>query len=149
MLHIYVYVNAPSPLTHTHTHNNNERNTGSRCVRPPIIVGDIWRPAPLTVAGFKHAQSLTGKASVFGFFGICVFVYTCVYLCFGIFVCVGRCSLVYRSSQSILLPPLSTHTHTQVVKGQLPGPMTLLHWSFPLADRPVKEQALQIGTREV
>lgn len=34
---------------------------GSRYVRPPIICGDIYRPAPMTVREFKVAQSLTKK----------------------------------------------------------------------------------------
>ncbi|KAI5809681.1 cobalamin-independent synthase [Peziza echinospora] len=34
---------------------------GSRCVRPPIIVGDISRPAPMTVKESKYAQTLTSK----------------------------------------------------------------------------------------
>ncbi|EGX46285.1 methionine-synthesizing 5- methyltetrahydropteroyltriglutamate--homocysteine methyltransferase [Orbilia oligospora] len=34
---------------------------GSRCVRPPIIVGDISRPAPMTVKESKYAQSKTKK----------------------------------------------------------------------------------------
>jgi len=34
---------------------------GSRCVRPPIIVGDVSRPAAMTVKESKYAQSLTSK----------------------------------------------------------------------------------------
>jgi 5-methyltetrahydropteroyltriglutamate--homocysteine methyltransferase len=34
---------------------------GSRCVRPPIIVGDISRPAPMTVKESKYAASITKK----------------------------------------------------------------------------------------
>jgi 5-methyltetrahydropteroyltriglutamate--homocysteine methyltransferase len=34
---------------------------GSRCVAPPIIWGDVSRPAPMTVKWASHAQSLTGK----------------------------------------------------------------------------------------
>lgn len=34
---------------------------GSRCVKPPIIVGDVSRPQPMTVAWIRHAQSLTQK----------------------------------------------------------------------------------------
>jgi 5-methyltetrahydropteroyltriglutamate--homocysteine methyltransferase len=34
---------------------------GSRCVRPPIIVGDISRPAPMTVKESKYAVTLTKK----------------------------------------------------------------------------------------
>lgn len=66
---------------------------GSRCVRPPIVIGDIWRPKALTVDGYKYAQSLTSN----------------------------------------------------VVKGQLPGPTTLLQWSYPAVDRPRKEQILQLA----
>jgi 5-methyltetrahydropteroyltriglutamate--homocysteine methyltransferase len=34
---------------------------GSRCVRPPILFGDVSRPKPMTVAWWSYAQSLTGK----------------------------------------------------------------------------------------
>ncbi len=34
---------------------------GSRCVKPPILFGDIARPAPMTVEWTRHAQSLTKK----------------------------------------------------------------------------------------
>ncbi|KAK3065543.1 homocysteine methyltransferase Met26 [Coniosporium uncinatum] len=34
---------------------------GSRCVRPPIIVGDISRPAPMTVKESKYAASIAKK----------------------------------------------------------------------------------------
>ena len=34
---------------------------GSRCVRPPIIVGDISRPAPMTVKESKYAASISNK----------------------------------------------------------------------------------------
>jgi 5-methyltetrahydropteroyltriglutamate--homocysteine methyltransferase len=34
---------------------------GSRCVRPPILHGDVSRPAPITVQWSSYAQSLTSK----------------------------------------------------------------------------------------
>lgn len=34
---------------------------GSRCVRPPIIYGDVSRPAPMSVEWINYAQSLTDK----------------------------------------------------------------------------------------
>jgi 5-methyltetrahydropteroyltriglutamate--homocysteine methyltransferase len=34
---------------------------GSRCVKPPIIYGDVARPAPMTVYWSAYAQSLTTK----------------------------------------------------------------------------------------
>ncbi len=34
---------------------------GSRCVKPPIIFGDVSRPAPITVAWAQYAQSLSKK----------------------------------------------------------------------------------------
>lgn len=34
---------------------------GSRCVRPPIVVGDIARPAPMTVKESKYAASVSKK----------------------------------------------------------------------------------------
>jgi 5-methyltetrahydropteroyltriglutamate--homocysteine methyltransferase len=34
---------------------------GSRCVKPPIIWGDVARPAPMTVQWARHAQGLTAK----------------------------------------------------------------------------------------
>jgi 5-methyltetrahydropteroyltriglutamate--homocysteine methyltransferase len=32
---------------------------GSRCVRPPILFGDVSRPKPMTVGWWRYAQSLT------------------------------------------------------------------------------------------
>lgn len=34
---------------------------GSRCVRPPIVFGDVSRPEPMTVGWWTYAQSLTKK----------------------------------------------------------------------------------------
>jgi len=34
---------------------------GSRCVRPPILYGDVSRPAPMTVEWWRYAQSLTDR----------------------------------------------------------------------------------------
>ncbi|RLK06937.1 5-methyltetrahydropteroyltriglutamate--homocysteine S-methyltransferase [Tenacibaculum discolor] len=34
---------------------------GSRCVKPPIIYGDVYRPHPMTVYWSQYAQSLTDK----------------------------------------------------------------------------------------
>ena len=34
---------------------------GSRCVKPPILYGDISRPAAMTVRWWRHAQSLTKR----------------------------------------------------------------------------------------
>ena len=34
---------------------------GSRCVRPPILYGDVSRPRPMTVAWWRYAQSLTPR----------------------------------------------------------------------------------------
>ncbi|HQT34284.1 MAG: 5-methyltetrahydropteroyltriglutamate--homocysteine S-methyltransferase [Thiobacillus sp.] len=34
---------------------------GSRCVKPPIIYGDVSRPRPMTVGWTRYAQSLTGR----------------------------------------------------------------------------------------
>jgi 5-methyltetrahydropteroyltriglutamate--homocysteine methyltransferase len=34
---------------------------GSRCTRPPILHGDVHRPAPITVRWARYAQSLTAK----------------------------------------------------------------------------------------
>ncbi|QTD37080.1 5-methyltetrahydropteroyltriglutamate--homocysteine S-methyltransferase [Polaribacter batillariae] len=34
---------------------------GSRCVKPPIIFGDVSRPKPMTVKWTRYAQSLTSK----------------------------------------------------------------------------------------
>jgi 5-methyltetrahydropteroyltriglutamate--homocysteine methyltransferase len=34
---------------------------GSRCVKPPILFGDVSRPKPMTVAWIAYAQSLTEK----------------------------------------------------------------------------------------
>lgn len=34
---------------------------GSRCVKPPVIFGDVSRPTPMTVAWSAYAQSLTNR----------------------------------------------------------------------------------------
>ncbi len=34
---------------------------GSRCVKPPILYGDIHRPAPMTISWILYAQSLTKR----------------------------------------------------------------------------------------
>jgi len=43
------------------TVNGWVQSYGSRCVRPPIIYGDVTRPAPMTVKWSTYAQSLTDK----------------------------------------------------------------------------------------
>lgn len=43
------------------TQNGWVQSYGSRCVKPPIIYGDVSRPAPMTVAWSTYAQSLTQK----------------------------------------------------------------------------------------
>ncbi len=43
------------------TQNGWVQSYGSRCVKPPIIYGDVARPAPMTVAWTRYAQSLTDK----------------------------------------------------------------------------------------
>ena len=34
---------------------------GSRCVKPPVIFGDVQRPNPMTIDWITYAQSLTSK----------------------------------------------------------------------------------------
>ena len=43
------------------TQNGWVQSYGSRCVKPPVIIGDISRPEPITVEWAKYAQSLTTK----------------------------------------------------------------------------------------
>src|SRR5690606_467483 len=43
------------------TRNGWVQSYGSRCVKPPIIFGDVARPAPMTVGWSSYAQSLTDK----------------------------------------------------------------------------------------
>jgi 5-methyltetrahydropteroyltriglutamate--homocysteine methyltransferase len=43
------------------TQNGWVQSYGSRCVKPPVIIGDISRPEPITVEWAKYAQSLTNK----------------------------------------------------------------------------------------
>ena len=43
------------------TRNAWVQSYGSRCVRPPIIFGDVSRLNPMTVRWWQHAQSLTGR----------------------------------------------------------------------------------------
>lgn len=43
------------------THNGWVQVYGSRCVRPPILYGDVSRPAPMSVEWSTYAQSLTDR----------------------------------------------------------------------------------------
>jgi len=43
------------------TQNGWVQSYGSRCVKPPIIYGDVYRPEPMTVEWAKYAQSLTAR----------------------------------------------------------------------------------------
>ena len=43
------------------TDNGWVQSYGSRCVRPPIVIGDVSRPEAMTVEWAKYAQSLTDK----------------------------------------------------------------------------------------
>ncbi|XBC39772.1 MAG: 5-methyltetrahydropteroyltriglutamate--homocysteine S-methyltransferase [Buchnera aphidicola (Chaetogeoica yunlongensis)] len=43
------------------TNNGWVQSYGSRCVKPPIIIGDISRIRPISVYWIKYAQSLTAK----------------------------------------------------------------------------------------
>ncbi|GAB2913434.1 5-methyltetrahydropteroyltriglutamate--homocysteine S-methyltransferase [Nonomuraea fastidiosa] len=43
------------------TRNGWVQSYGSRCTRPPILHGDVSRPAPITVRWATYAQSLTRK----------------------------------------------------------------------------------------
>jgi 5-methyltetrahydropteroyltriglutamate--homocysteine methyltransferase len=45
----------------TFTQNGWVQSYGSRCVKPPVIYGDVSRPHPMTVEWSTYAQSLTGK----------------------------------------------------------------------------------------
>lgn len=43
------------------TENGWVQSYGSRCVKPPVIYGDVARPAPMTVDWISYTQSLTAK----------------------------------------------------------------------------------------
>ncbi|WP_285057977.1 5-methyltetrahydropteroyltriglutamate--homocysteine S-methyltransferase [Pedobacter ginsengisoli] len=45
----------------TFTKNGWVQSYGSRCVKPPVIYGDVYRPAPMTVRWSAFAQSLSDK----------------------------------------------------------------------------------------
>ena len=45
----------------TFTKNGWVQSYGSRCVKPPVIYGDVSRPNPMTVKWSEYAQSLTNK----------------------------------------------------------------------------------------
>lgn len=66
---------------------------GTRCVKPPVIWGDVRRKNAITVEWSKYAQSLTKRP----------------------------------------------------MKGMLTGPVTILNWSFPREDMPLKDICYQIG----
>lgn len=46
---------------YTFTQNGWVQSYGSRCVKPPVIYGDVSRPRPMTVEWSTYAQSLTHK----------------------------------------------------------------------------------------
>lgn len=75
------------------TQNAWVQSYGTRCVKPPVIWGDVSRKKPITVEWSAYAQSLSKRP----------------------------------------------------VKGMLTGPVTILNWSFPREDIPIKEQTLQIA----
>lgn len=43
------------------TQNGWVQSYGSRCVKPPVIYGDVSRPRPMTVEWSRYAQSLTSR----------------------------------------------------------------------------------------
>jgi 5-methyltetrahydropteroyltriglutamate--homocysteine methyltransferase len=43
------------------TENGWVQSYGSRCVKPPVLFGDVSRPLPMTVEWSRYAQSLTKK----------------------------------------------------------------------------------------
>jgi 5-methyltetrahydropteroyltriglutamate--homocysteine methyltransferase len=43
------------------TQNGWVQSYGSRCVKPPVIYGDVERPTPMTVEWAQYAQSLTSR----------------------------------------------------------------------------------------
>src|SRR5699024_10801845 len=43
------------------TENGWVQSYGSRCVKPPLIFGDVSRPRPMTVRWSEYAQTLTDK----------------------------------------------------------------------------------------
>ncbi len=43
------------------TRNGWVQSYGTRCVRPPVIYGDVSRPGPMTVKEVRYAQSITNK----------------------------------------------------------------------------------------
>ena len=43
------------------TENGWVQSYGSRCVKPPVIFGDVSRPSAMTVYWSKYAQSLTAR----------------------------------------------------------------------------------------
>src|SRR5690606_22014065 len=45
----------------TFTKNGWVQSYGSRCVKPPVLFGDVSRPKPMTVEWSQYAQSLTKR----------------------------------------------------------------------------------------
>ncbi|QHS52482.1 5-methyltetrahydropteroyltriglutamate--homocysteine S-methyltransferase [Edaphobacter sp. 12200R-103] len=43
------------------TENGWVQSYGSRCVKPPVIFGDVWRSGPMTVKWSEYARSLTSR----------------------------------------------------------------------------------------
>ena len=55
-------ISASNCAGYAFTENGWVQSYGSRCVKPPILYGDIYRPEPMTVEWIQYAQSLTDKA---------------------------------------------------------------------------------------
>ncbi|MBN1403547.1 MAG: 5-methyltetrahydropteroyltriglutamate--homocysteine S-methyltransferase [Opitutales bacterium] len=75
------------------TQNGWVQSYGSRCVKPPVIHGEVTRRGPMTLKWTQYAQSLS-------------------------------------------------NSH---VKGMLTGPITILKWSFPRNDQPLRTTAFEIA----
>ena len=43
------------------THHGWVQSFGTRCVKPPVIFGDVWRARPMTVRWTQYAKSLTSR----------------------------------------------------------------------------------------
>lgn len=111
------------------TVNGWVQSYGSRCTRPPVIYGDVTRPAAMTVEEFKWAQSLTSKP-VKGMLTGWYFTGGCIRYC-----------LLRMIVLNLRFAPY--HLNLYVLSS--PGPVTILNWSFPRKDVSRSYQAFQIG----
>ncbi len=147
---------------------------GSRCVKPPIIYGDVERPKAMTIEWITYAQSLTQKVMKGMLTGpVTILNWSFVRddlsrkeVCFGeqlsgfvfssnawVQSYGSRCvkpPIIYGDVERPKAMTIEWITYAQsltqkVMKGMLTGPVTILNWSFVRDDLSRKEVCKQLA----